>query len=113
MLFRHGLYRGAVNRAYYAAYCSVVGCLATEFVVPDRPVGRRNPSHERLPALLIGHLLATERMNARELEEALVRLRLSREDADYAPSANVDGAVALDAVRDAEVVIGGLVPNGR
>jgi len=101
-LFSAGQYRSSVSRAYYAAYCALTSSLAQQGVAFGR--GWNNPPHEQLPRLVRGNLQAPE-WQRREINHALRRLRLHREDADYRPAAEVGQIVARDCLRDASMII--------
>ncbi len=97
-----GFYRDSISRSYYAAYCA-----ATSRVI-DRGIvfanGRRNPSHEQLPELILnlGGIALSDRRKARRL---LYVLRQVREDADYRPHAFVVRSVAQDAIYNATALL--------
>ena len=97
-----GLWRGSINRAYYAAYCAVTGELVKRWVRFAR--GWKNPAHEQLPDL-IEHRLALSHAARRRLKRIVRVLRKAREDADYRPGIVIDRALALDRLRDAITVM--------
>lgn len=95
-------YRSSVSRSYYAAYCVLTHALEEQHVTFGR--GWNNPPHEQLPRLVRGNLPLPE-WHKREINQALRRLRLHREDADYRPAGPVDRTVALDCLRDASMIV--------
>jgi hypothetical protein len=66
--------------------------------------GWQNPAHDQLPDLLYNYTTMT--LNTRRRVRKLLRvLRQSREDADYRPGITVNRETALNAVRDASVIL--------
>jgi len=95
-------FRSSVSRAYYAAYTAIAGVLVERGVRFAR--GWNNPQHELLPRY-VSNSDAFEPATRQQLNRAIRRLRLRREDADYRPRNPVDRAIALECVRDAASVM--------
>jgi uncharacterized protein (UPF0332 family) len=96
-LFAAMRWRSAVSRAYYAVYSAATSLLLDMGVT--MPVGRTNPKHAALPAL-IGNNLTWLRMGARwrlaGLTRKLYDLRIA---SDYLPGVTVEQDEARIALR--------------
>ena len=94
-------YRSSISRAYYTAYCAVTSQLAGKYTFP---FGGNNPSHPDLLNMILNNLPALPNYKRREIKQAFERLWHARVEADYGPSAYIDRAKALNALRDASRV---------
>ncbi len=94
-------YRDSISRSYYAAHCAATSRVIERGVVFAN--GRRNPSHEQLPELII-NLGSITLLSRRSIRRSLRFLRQMREDADYRPNVFISRAVALDCVHNAALV---------
>ncbi|MDQ2687135.1 MAG: HEPN domain-containing protein [Armatimonadota bacterium] len=101
VLLAEGHLRSSISRSYYAAYCAVSGQLVKRGVRFAH--GWNNPAHEQLPALIRNGLSLPPNAR-RQLAQAIRRLRLARENADYRPAAFVDRSVAFASLHDAVLV---------
>jgi uncharacterized protein (UPF0332 family) len=109
-LLDEGHLRSSVSRSYYAGYAAVTSKLVGRGVTFAR--GWSNPSHEQLPALISNSGVYSLNIR-RRINRAIRRLRLAREDADYRPGLHGDRGIALNAVRDASVIVQALeILNG-
>lgn len=85
-LRRHGRWRSAISRAYYAAYSRIVqGLIARGVTMP----ARGNPSHVSLPSLVVIHLVDLSHARRSSLAAAVRRLYRLRLAADYQPATDV------------------------
>ncbi len=102
VLLDNGLLRRSISSAYYAAYCAVTSHLVAHGV--DFAHGWNNPAHEQLPNLVLNN--TTLPRNTRyQINKAIRRLRMAREDADYRPAVIIDRRRALDCLHDAGDVL--------
>ncbi len=101
-LLEETLYRRSISSSYYAAYSAVTAALVKKGVTFAH--GWNNPAHDQLPTLVL-HRLALPRNTRFELNKAIRRLRLERENADYRPQAKLDRNTALDCLHDARLVL--------
>lgn len=92
-LLAAGFARGAVNRAYYAAFHAARALLMAQ--------GIQARSHDGLRRMLALHFVRTGRMNP-DTAEILSRLATKREDSDYASDLPVSRIQAEEAVAQAE-----------
>jgi uncharacterized protein (UPF0332 family) len=100
-LLAEGHLRSSVSRSYYAAYAVVSGELVRRGLTFAH--GWNNPSHEQVAALIRNGLALP--LNLRyQLNRAIRRLRIVREDADYRPGTTVDRRTALAAIHDANLI---------
>ena len=95
-------YRSSISRAYYTAYCAITSQLAGKYTFP---FGGNNPSHPDLPNMILNNLPALPEYRRREIKQAVERIWHARVEADYAPSAYIDRAQAVNALRDAARVL--------
>jgi uncharacterized protein (UPF0332 family) len=101
-LLQQGRFRSCASRAYFAAYSAVTVRLVERDVRFAR--GWHNPPHEQLQALVRNGLPMPQDAR-RQLNQALRRLRMARENADYRPGVPVDRREALTCVLDAVLVL--------
>jgi uncharacterized protein (UPF0332 family) len=100
-LLQEGRYRSCISRAYYAAYCA-----ATHEIVQKLTTfsyGRRNPSHELVPAYIRNNLTISQAKKD-VISTLTTVLRLYREDADYRPHTSLDKQIARECIRAAAEV---------
>lgn len=97
--------RGAINRAYYAAYAVATHTLNESGATVN--IGeRQNPSHAQI-AQLVRHNLDPRRFTDQDrqnLSRRVRQLQRFRVMADYDPSSYIDSGIATDCVRDAVYV---------
>jgi hypothetical protein len=101
-MLQQGLWRSAVSRAYFSAYCAVTGLL-----VADRRHGFRfsngfaNPPHKSLPGLIESDLPKAKYdiELRRKTATRVTTLRLARCAADYNPNAIVGETEATQALQ--------------
>jgi uncharacterized protein (UPF0332 family) len=101
-LLAEGHLRSSVSRSYYAAYSSISGALVRRGVAFAH--GWNNPSHEQVAALVRNGLALPSGLR-RQVNQAIRRLRVAREGADYHPGATIDRALAVACVHDAGRVV--------
>ena len=97
-----GYLRRSVSSSYYAAYSAVTGVLVARRVAFAH--GWNNPAHEQVPDLVL-HNLSLPRNTRYEINKALRRLRMERENADYRPRIEITPSTAVNSVRDALTII--------
>src|SRR5262245_24017854 len=97
-LLQEGHLRSSINRSYYAAYSALSGELAKRGA--SFAHGWNNPSHDQL-LMLVRNGLRLSISDRRQVERALRRLRVARENADYRPGITVDRPLALACMYDA------------
>lgn len=86
--------RGALNRAYYAAYQACAAAAVAHGDEKGFPSNWNNPSHEQLPDLIRNNGDLT--LNTRErVSRNLGILRRERETADYKPWRSVENDTVL------------------
>lgn len=95
------MFRRSVSNAYYAAYSAVAGELTRQGVTFAR--GWNNPAHDQLPDLVLNNMTRS-RSTRYQINKALRRLRIERENADYRPRMEINRRTALNCVRDAALV---------
>jgi uncharacterized protein (UPF0332 family) len=100
-LLAEGHLRSSVSRSYYAAYAIVSAELIHKGLTFAH--GWNNPSHEQVAALIRNGLALSPNVR-HQLNRAIRRLRIGREDADYRPGATVDRHTALAAIHDANLI---------
>ena len=99
-------FRSSVSRSYYAAYAGLThvlsGCPNIRFTR-----GRQNPSHEQLPRLISGYLdgPVSAGKHSQDLKHWIRCLRKFREEADYAPRAQIGMREAVNALRIAHAIL--------
>ena len=108
-LLDDGRLRRSISSSYYAAYSAIAGALAAKSVTYAR--GWRNPAHEQLPQLILNNL-ALSRSTGYQINKAIRRLRMERENADYRPGVDVTRRTAVDAVHDSVRIISLLEVEG-
>src|SRR2546425_856887 len=91
-LLVEGHCRSCVSRSYYAAYSAISGALVKRGVTFAR--GWNNPSHEQVAALVHNGLALPVDLR-RQINQAIRRLRVAREGADYHPGATIDRPLAV------------------
>ncbi len=101
-LLRDGCLRSSINLSYYAASAALSGKLDGKVLYKE---GRNNPAHADLPTYILRNLDNLSRADRFNLVKAVGRLWKARVDADYIPAAYLDRAVALNALRDANVIL--------
>ena len=97
-LVRDELPRSGASRAYFAAYCGATAALASMGHTKLSPLG--NPSHAKLPQLVMDHLHTVPVHRRRKLASNIRELYRRRVAADYAPHMSVDRVFAHDAIRE-------------
>jgi uncharacterized protein (UPF0332 family) len=97
MLLTEARYRSAVARAYYAAYSKITHELTATAGLP-MPPGREGPGHSRVRPVIETSMPNMAPAKRDKLSELLGRLYGLRIDADYRPSAVVEGAEAREAI---------------
>ncbi len=90
-------YRSAAARAYFAAYSKITHELAAVAGLP-MPPGREGPGHGRIRPVIETSMPNMLRAKRDKLSEMVGRLYALRIDADYWPSAKVEGAEAREAI---------------
>jgi uncharacterized protein (UPF0332 family) len=101
-LLGEGHWRSSVSRSYYSAYSAISGVLVQSGVAFVH--GWNNPSHEQVAALVRNGLALPIGLR-RQINQAIRRLRVAREGADYHPGAAIDRALALACIHDAGRII--------
>lgn len=96
-----GMFRRSVSSAYYAAYSAVAGELTRQGVMFAH--GWHNPAHDQLPDLVLNNM-TRPRPTRFQINKALRRLRIERENADYRPRIQISQRTALNCARDAASV---------
>jgi uncharacterized protein (UPF0332 family) len=86
LLLRREHHRSTVSRAYFAAYAKLVAALIHNKVTMP---ARGNPSHSKMPALVLNHLTRLSQVRRNNLCGVLITLYRLRVAADYQPLVNV------------------------
>ena len=93
--------RRCVSSAYYSAYSAAAGDLVNQGVTFAH--GWHNPAHDQVPDLVLNN--TTLPRNTRfQINKALRRLRMERENADYRPRIEINRRTAVNCVRDAVLI---------
>lgn len=95
--------RGAVNRAYYAAFSATTAALRKR--VSQFPHGFEHPPHTQLGRFVKKHLTTMTKADRDEIRLALARLYEARIDADYRHESDPSDADMRSAMADASFVI--------
>jgi uncharacterized protein (UPF0332 family) len=101
-LLEEGLYRRSISSAYYAAYSAVTAGLLAKGVTFAH--GWNNPAHDQVPELVL-HNLGLPHNTRFQLNKAIRRLRIERENADYRPQVKLERNDALNCVHDALLIL--------
>ena len=94
--------RSSTSRAYYAAYSAVAARMTEEQV--SFHAGWNNPSHDQIPRWLAHHgkwPIGRRRLIA----NAMRRLRMARENADYRPSISITRSDVIRSCKDAAMIL--------
>ena len=102
-LLDEGLFRRSVSSSYYSAYSAVTSALVAKNVV--FACGWNNPAHDQVPELILNNM-GLPRKTRFQLNKAIRRLRIERENADYRPKATLDRNNALNCIHDASLILG-------
>lgn len=98
LLLDQGYLRRSISSAYYCAYSAITGELIARRV--QFAHGWQNPTHEQVPTLILNGMVLP-RSSRYQLNRAIRRLRMAREDADYRPHILIDRQRTLACVHDA------------
>lgn len=94
--------RRSIHSSYYAAYSAITHILTKHGV--QFAHGWKNPDHNHVPRLILGNTTLPRSVRF-EINKAIRRLRMWRENADYRPAVLIERRQVQDCIRDAMAVM--------
>ena len=101
-LHEGGMFRGSINRAYFAAYAAIAQHLEGKVTFPQ---GRSNPPHAGLTRYVQNVLPGLSAGARRDIKHKVRVLYKARVSADYLPADSCDEKLAKHALREAAGIV--------
>lgn len=96
-------HRGAINRAYYAAFSAMTAEIRKRTM--DFAHGYEHPRHIELDRYIKKFLIDRSKADRQDLRDEIKRLYRARVEADYRHAAGLDDRDVRDARHDADYVL--------